>query len=91
MSMDTMKACDLAVIGGGPAGMMCAITAAERGLSVVLLEPNQKLGRKLRITGKGRCNLTNNCDIRTFMANTRPNAAAGSFPSPTTQTTWRGC
>ena len=69
MSMDTMKACDLAVIGGGPAGMMCAITAAERGLSVVLLEPNQKLGRKLRITGKGRCNLTNNCGIKTFMAN----------------------
>ena len=60
---------DLVVIGGGPAGMMCAATAAERGLDVLLLEPNQKLGRKLRITGKGRCNLTNNCDIKTFMAN----------------------
>ncbi|MBQ9265419.1 MAG: NAD(P)/FAD-dependent oxidoreductase [Clostridia bacterium] len=60
---------DLVVIGGGPAGMMCAATAAERGLDVVLLEPNRQLGRKLRITGKGRCNLTNNCEIKTFMAN----------------------
>ena len=60
---------DLVVIGGGPAGMMCAYTAAERGVSVVILEPNNQLGRKLRITGKGRCNVTNNCDIKTFMAN----------------------
>ena len=62
-------ATDLVVIGGGPAGMMCAYQAAKRGLSVTLLEPNEKLGRKLRITGKGRCNLTNNCDVKTFMAN----------------------
>ena len=60
---------DLVVIGGGPAGMMCAYQAAQRGLSVILLDPNDKLGRKLRITGKGRCNVTNNCDIKTFMAN----------------------
>ena len=60
---------DLVVIGGGPAGMMCACQAARNGRSVVLLEPNDKLGRKLRITGKGRCNLCNNCDVRTFMAN----------------------
>ena len=60
---------DLVVIGGGPAGMMCAYQAASRGLSVVLLEPNEKLGRKLRITGKGRCNLTNNCDVKTVIAN----------------------
>ena len=64
-----METRDLVVIGGGPAGMLCALTAAERGVSVTLLEPNQKLGRKLRITGKGRCNLTNNCDVKTFMAN----------------------
>ena len=57
------------VIGGGAAGLMCALTAARRGLNVALLEPNQKLGRKLRITGKGRCNLTNNCDVKQFMAN----------------------
>ena len=71
--MDRHKAmenqADLVVIGGGPAGMMCAATAAERGLRVLLLDPNRTLGRKLRITGKGRCNLTNDCDIKTFMAN----------------------
>lgn len=61
--------CDLAVIGGGAAGLMCAVTAAQRGLSVVIIEPNEKLGRKLRITGKGRCNVTNNCDVRQFMEN----------------------
>lgn len=60
---------DLVVIGGGAAGMMCAYTAAERGLTVTLLDPNNQLGRKVRITGKGRCNVTNNCDIKTFMAN----------------------
>lgn len=60
---------DLLVIGGGAAGMMCAATAADRGLKVILLDPNRQLGRKLRITGKGRCNLTNNCDIKTFMQN----------------------
>ena len=60
---------DLVVIGGGPAGMMCAFTAAKRGVDTILLETNEKLGRKLRITGKGRCNLTNNCDNKTFMAN----------------------
>ena len=67
--MDTGYNCELVVIGGGPAGMMCALTAAERGLRVTLLEPNRMLGRKLRITGKGRCNITNNCDVREFMAN----------------------
>jgi len=60
---------ELVVIGGGAAGMMCAYTAAERGLTVTMLDPNKQLGRKVRITGKGRCNVTNNCDIKTFMAN----------------------
>lgn len=58
---------DAVIIGGGAAGSLCAITAARRGLSVVVLEPNEKIGRKLRITGKGRCNVTNNSDIRTVM------------------------
>lgn len=49
------------VAGGGAAGMMAAITAARAGADVVLLEPNEKVGRKLYITGKGRCNVTNNC------------------------------
>ena len=60
---------DAVVIGGGAAGMLCSAAAAERGLDVILLEPNKILGRKLRITGKGRCNVTNNCDIREFLNN----------------------
>ena len=50
------------VIGGGAAGMMAAGTAAARGLSVKLIEQNRMLGKKLMITGKGRCNVTNACD-----------------------------
>lgn len=60
---------DVVVIGGGASGMMCSAVAAERGLDVILLEPNKILGRKLRITGKGRCNVTNNCDIKEFLMN----------------------
>ena len=48
------------VIGGGPAGMFAAITAAQQGSKVLLLEKNDRLGKKLLITGKGRCNVTNN-------------------------------
>ncbi len=66
---ENKNSCDLVVIGGGAAGLMLAATASARGLSVTLLDPNQKLGRKLRITGKGRCNLTNNCDTKTVLAN----------------------
>ncbi len=49
------------VVGGGPAGMLAAITAAQHGCRVLLLEKNDRLGKKLLITGKGRCNVTNNC------------------------------
>lgn len=56
------------VAGGGASGMMAAITAARAGADVVLLEPNEKVGRKLYITGKGRCNVTNNCDLESLMA-----------------------
>ena len=56
------------MIGGGAAGTLCAALAAGRGLDVVLLEPNRMLGRKLRITGKGRCNVTNDCDAREFIS-----------------------
>lgn len=59
----------VAVIGGGPAGMMAAITAAENGAEVTLFEKNEKLGKKLYISGKGRCNVTNNCSPRDFIAN----------------------
>ena len=50
---------EVVVVGGGAAGMMAAITAAEQGAQVRLLEPNERLGKKLNITGKGRCNVTN--------------------------------
>ena len=59
----------ITVIGGGAAGMMAAITAAERGAQVTLLEPNERLGKKLNITGKGRCNVTNNAGLETLLAN----------------------
>lgn len=59
----------IVVAGGGAAGMMAAIAAAELGARVVLVEPNEKVGRKLYITGKGRCNLTNACDREELMAN----------------------
>ena len=52
---------DAIVIGAGAAGMMAAITAAQNGRRVLLLEKNDRPGRKLRITGKGRCNVTNDC------------------------------
>ena len=59
----------IVVIGAGPAGMMAAITAASKGKNVALIEKNTTLGRKLLITGKGRCNITNNCDISEFIPN----------------------
>lgn len=61
------------VIGGGPAGMFAAITAANNGQKVLLLEKNGRLGKKLLITGKGRCNVTNNCDNQTVLNNTPRN------------------
>lgn len=60
---------DVAIIGGGPAGMFAAITAAKRGRSVLLLERNDRLGKKLLITGKGRCNVTNVCDSAEILQN----------------------
>lgn len=57
------------IIGGGPAGMMSAITAAERGNNVILFEKMKTLGRKLLITGKGRCNITSSIDIKDFIQN----------------------
>ncbi len=59
----------IVVIGGGAAGLMAAISAAERGAHVTLLESNERLGKKVNITGKGRCNVTNNCSLEELMAN----------------------
>ena len=61
------------VIGAGPAGMMAAGAAAESGADVVLIEKNARVGRKLAITGKGRCNITNFCDNETFIAHLTAN------------------
>lgn len=61
------------VIGAGPAGMMAAITAAREGKDVIILEKNEKVGRKLAITGKGRCNVTNACDLDELFENIRRN------------------
>ena len=73
------------IIGGGPAGMFAAITAAKRGAKVLLLEKNDRLGKKLLITGKGRCNVTNNCSAQEVLQNTPRNgrflfSAMTAFP-----------
>ena len=58
----------VAVVGGGAAGMMAAVSAAQEGKTVVLYEKNEKLGKKLFITGKGRCNVTNACETEELFA-----------------------
>ena len=79
-----MKA-EVVIIGGGPAGMLAAATAAERGRDVLLLETQKFCGKKLRITGKGRCNVTNECGVKEFLANVPRNgkflySALNKFP-----------
>ena len=76
---------DCIVIGGGPAGMFAAITAAHNGKNVLLLEKNDRLGKKLLITGKGRCNVTNDCSAQDVLQNTPRNgrflySAMTAFP-----------
>lgn len=75
----------VAVIGAGPAGLVAAGCAARAGAEVVVFEGQNKIAKKLRITGKGRCNLTNNCDIEAFLQNVPRNprflyAALNAFP-----------
>lgn len=65
---------DVLIIGGGAAGMLCAVTAAKNGARVAILERNDRLGKKLAITGKGRCNVCNNSDNETIMKNIPRNA-----------------
>ena len=78
---------DVLVIGGGPAGLMCAATAAKRGKKVILIDKNNILARKLRITGKGRCNITNSADISEFigMVCSNPNFMYSAFYTFTNQ------
>ena len=64
---------EIVVVGGGAAGMMAAISAAEKGARVTLLDPNERLGKKLNITGKGRCNVTNDAGLEELLANTPKN------------------
>src|SRR5574344_331500 len=63
----------IVIIGAGAAGLMAGITASSLGADVEIIEKNQKVGRKIAITGKGRCNLTNFCDVSTFIANVPDN------------------
>ena len=78
------------VVGGGPAGMFAAITAARNGARVLLLERNDRLGKKLLITGKGRCNVTNHCAWQEVMQNIPRNgrflfSALENFPPEETE------
>ena len=73
------------VVGGGAAGMLAAGAAAEAGAKVILLEKNDRLGKKLAITGKGRCNVTNHCSPDEVLKNIPRNgrflySALNAFP-----------
>ena len=71
---------NIVIVGGGAAGCMAALWAAEQGAQVTLLERNAKLGRKLYITGKGRCNLTNASSVQECLANIPRNGPRRSWP-----------
>ena len=93
-----MSGFDGIVIGGGPAGMFAAVTAAGCGQKVLLLERNDRLGRKLLITGKGRCNVTNHCSAQEVLQNIPRNprflySAMAAFPPEKTIAFFeeRGC
>ena len=80
-----MKNYDTLIIGGGAAGLIAAVFSARGKKSTAVIEKNSLPGRKIRITGKGRCNVTNNCDVRTVIANTPTNgkflySALTAFP-----------
>ncbi len=83
---------DTVIIGGGAAGLFAACELSRCRQDVIVLEPNAKLGRKLRITGKGRCNVTNNCDIDTVLKNISKNPrflySALNLLSPQDVMTW---
>ncbi len=85
----------IAVIGGGASGLMAAGTAHQNGAEVILFEKNKKLGRKLAITGKGRCNVTNSCSENEFLSNVVTNprflySAFNAFSAEDTQSFFEG-
>ena len=87
---------EVIVVGGGAAGMFAAINSAGLQNNVILIERNTRLGKKLAITGKGRCNVTNNCDLQTFLSNVSTNpkflyAALSSFTTADTMEFFEGC
>ena len=61
------------VVGGGPSGLMAAISAAENGFETAIIEKNDKLAQKLRISGKGRCNILNNCSVEEVVSEINSN------------------
>ena len=73
MTPSNAEATRVVIVGGGAAGMMAAIAAAQNGAEVTLFERNDRMGKKLRITGKGRCNVTNDCDLNEFLTNVPTN------------------
>ena len=75
MKYMTSTADNIIIVGGGAAGMIAGIYAAENSKNVVIIEKNKMLGRKLRITGKGRCNITNSADISDFFKNIPVNSS----------------
>ena len=84
------------VIGGGAAGLMAAIAAAQRGAQVCLIEPNERLGKKINITGKGRCNVTNDTDLEGLLAHIPRNgrflySALSRFTSRDTMAFFEDC
>lgn len=86
----------ICVVGGGAAGMMAAIHAAYQGAEVAVFEKNERLGRKLGITGKGRCNVTNDCPNNEFLQNVPTNprflyAALNRFSTSDTMDFFEGC
>ena len=88
--MAEIKSIGVAVIGGGAAGLMAAISAAKMGADVTLFEKNDRCGRKLAITGKGRCNVTNDCTVEEFLQNVPTNprflySALGRFDTADTK------
>ncbi|MBE6592816.1 MAG: NAD(P)/FAD-dependent oxidoreductase [Ruminococcaceae bacterium] len=88
--MDLKNSSGVAVIGGGAAGLMAAISAARMGAEVTIFEKNDRCGKKLAITGKGRCNVTNDCTVEEFLQNVPTNprflySALGRFDTRDTQ------